>query len=26
MLTCQNEGQKIETLTNHGTPNLTYLS
>jgi len=26
MLPHQNEGQKIETLTNHGTPNLTYRS
>jgi len=26
MLTHQNERQKIETLTNHGTPNLTYRS
>jgi len=26
MLTHQNEGQKCETLTNHGTPNLAYWS
>jgi len=26
MLTHQNEGQKIETMTNHGSRNLTYRS